>query len=211
MTDDESLPVPLVGTTLLLGPSNAGKTTETARAIERWVDTHGPEGVVVFDFAPELNRGDEILGGRLDRVTDLLDDDAESTPEDQRAGRTRVSRPNGLWYGVLDAHAPRAESSTDEEALALARTNASGAASLLERAPTEPRAVFVNDATIATQHPTAAADTLLAYCHRAYAAVLNAFESDELGVDDPVSRQERTALETLVAGADRVTRLSRRP
>jgi hypothetical protein len=38
-------------------------------------------------------------------------------------------------------------------------------------------------------------------------AVVNAFESDELGTDDAVSRQERLALDALVAGADRIVRL----
>jgi hypothetical protein len=37
--------------------------------------------------------------------------------------------------------------------------------------------------------------------------VLNAFESDELGTDDPVSRREREVLATLRAWADRVVRL----
>ncbi|AUV82715.1 hypothetical protein C2R22_14555 [Salinigranum rubrum] len=208
---DESDSVPLVGTTLVLGPSNVGKTTLTAQALERWVDAHGTEGVVVFDFAPELLREGTLLGGRLDRVTDLLgdaDSPVEAVGGNDRDDRTTVGRPNGLWYGVLDAHAPRAAGPTEDAAVALAAENAAGAARLLERAPTDPRAVFVNDVTIACQHPAGDADRLLAYCGRARAAVLNAFESDELGVDDPVSRQERVALATLVAGADRVVRLS---
>lgn len=221
---DASHSIPLVGTTLILGPSNVGKTTQTARALERWVDAHGTEGVVVFDFAPELNREGTLLGGRLDRVTDLLGDGVDSAVDggeddkgrerdepgeaDESSERATVSRPHGLWYGVLDAHAPRAEGATEDDAVALAAENATGAARLLERAPTDPRAVFVNDATIACQRLSGDTDCLLAYCARANAAVLNAFESDELGVDDVVSRQERTALATLVAGADRVVRLS---
>jgi hypothetical protein len=197
-------PFPLTGTTLVLGPSNVGKTTRTARALERWVDTHSPAGVVVLDFAPELRRGDRVLGGRLDRVTDLLTDESEGVTLGER---TTVTRPNGVWYGVLDAHAPRAASECEADAVALAAENAAGAARLLDHAPADPHAVFVNDATIALQHPTGRVDRLLAYCAGATAAVLNALESDELGVDDAVSRQEQTALAALVAGADRVVRL----
>jgi hypothetical protein len=206
--DDASRSVPLAGTTLVLGPSNVGKTTRTARALERWVAAHGSDGVVVLDFAPELERDGRLLGGRLDRFTDLLVGGDDETAWNDPAERTAVRRPNGLWYGVLDAHAPRAEGSTEDAAVALAGENAAGAARLLERAPADPRAVFVNDATIPLQHPTGDADSLLAYCDGAAVAVLNAFESDELGVDDAVSRRERDALETLVAGADRVVRLA---
>nr|WP_318568877.1 hypothetical protein [Salinigranum marinum] len=202
--DDPDGSIRPAGTTLLVGPSNVGKTTRTARALEAWVAARGARGVVVFDFGPELERDGRLLGGRLGRFTDLLDD-AEPISV---AGRTTVRRSaDGLWYGVLDAHAPRTEGGTATEAVTLARENARGAARLLARAPSTPRAVFVNDATIALQHPTGDPDRLLSYCARADAAVVNAFESDELGTDDRVSRQERGALDALVAGADRVVRL----
>jgi hypothetical protein len=211
---DEDLPFPLSGTTLVVGPSNVGKTTLTARALERWVGTHGSGGVVVLDFGPELRRDGRLLGGRLARFTDLLDglgDREESSGGEasvERGDRTTVRRsPDGLWLGLLDAHAPRAESATDAEAVALARENARGAARLFDRVPAGPRAVFVNDATIALQHPAGDVDRLLAYCSDAAVAVVNAFESDELGTDDPVSRAEARALEALAEGADRVVRL----
>ena len=207
-SDTRSSPsIPPSGTTLLLGPSNVGKTTHTARALERWVETHGGTGVVVLDFGPEVERDGAVLGGRLDRFTDLL---AAETGGEHEAGtdRTAVRRVDGgIWYGLVDAHAPRAASADESAAVALAAENAMAAARLLERAPQDPRAVFVNDATIALQHPTGDADRLLAYCADADAAVLNAFESDELGTEDPVSRQERAALDTLSAGADRIVRL----
>ena len=202
--DDPDASVPPVGTTLLVGPANVGKTTRTARALEAWVAAHGASGVVVFDFGPELERDGRLLGGRLGRFTDLLSDAEPVNAE----GRTTVRRSaDGLWYGVLDAHAPRAEGGTATEALRLARENARGAARLLDRAPPTPRAVFVNDATIALQHPTGDPEWLCSYCARADVAVVNAFESDELGTDDRVSRQERDALDALVVGADWIVRL----
>lgn len=182
MSADDALPIPLSGSTLITGPSNAGKTRLTYRALRAWVAERGTDGVVILEFAPELERDGRVLGGRLDRFGPL--------PED-------------AWVGILDAHAPRAEGATDEEAVALARENAERAGRILEAAPDDPRAVFVNDATIALQHPAGSVDSLTVYCDRADCAVLNAFESDELGTDDPVSLREREALSALHDWADR--------
>lgn len=182
MTD---LRFPLSGSTLLTGPSNVGKTTLTARALDAWVDAHGFQGVVVLEFAPVVERKGSILGGRLTQFTAV---------------------PDNAWHGVLDAHAPRADSDSEAEAVALARDNAERAAGLLAAAP-EPTAVFVNDATIPFQHERGDVEGFLHYCDRATCAVLNAYESDELGTDDPVSRRERTALDSLKAWADRHLRL----
>ncbi|PSP64843.1 hypothetical protein BRC76_00910 [Halobacteriales archaeon QH_8_67_36] len=180
-----SLPVPLFGTTLVVGPSNAGKTRLTARSLDEWVAKHGPEGCVVLDFAPTVERDGETLGGPLTQFTTVPDEAA---------------------HGVVDAHAPRTEGADDAEALALAEANATAAAEHVEAAPADPRAVFVNDATIALQ-ANPAVERLTGYCDRADCAVLNAFESDELGVDSPVSSNEREALDTLRAWADRVVEL----
>lgn len=182
---DPTAAVTRPGTTLVLGPSNVGKTRLTARALERWVADCGPEGVVVLEFAPELERDGEVLGGRLDRFTPV---------------------PDAAWHGVLDAHAPRAEGADEAEAVALAADNGKRAARLLDAAP-EPRALFVNDATIPFQHPDADLGRLFSLCAVAERAVLNAFESDELGTDDPVSRAERDALAALRRRADCVVRL----
>lgn len=183
MTD---VPFPLAGSTLIVGPSQAGKTRLTARALETWVERDGPESVVVLEFAPEVERGSEILGGRLDRCTDV---------------------PDGAWLGVLDAHAPRSEGETTDESVALARDNAERAQEGIDAAPEDPRAVFVNDATIPYQHEIGEPKRLVAYCDRAECAVLNALESDELGTDDPVSQQERETLSMLKAWADRTVSL----
>lgn len=176
------------GRTLVVGPSNVGKTSATGEALTAWLDAHGPDGVVVLDFAPEVERDGRVLGGRLDRVTTV---------------------PDSVFYGVLDAHAPRSEGSDDDEALALARDNAERARTLLASAPPDPTAVFVNDASIASQ---ADGDTepLRDYCEGAERVVANAFESDELGTDDPVSRHERAALVELTEWADRVVELDQR-
>jgi hypothetical protein len=138
-----------------------------------------------LEFAPELERDGRLLGGRLDRFTPI---------------------PDGVWHGVLDAHAPRAEGADEADAVALAADNADGALEILDAAP-DPTAVFVNDATIPLQHEAVEVDTLVGYCDRARCAVLNAFESDELGTDDPVSCQERAALSELRSWADRTVEL----
>lgn len=180
---------PPSGITLITGPSNVGKTRLTARAIRSWVDANGSSGVVVLEFAPEIEREGRILGGRLDRFGPL---------------------PEGIWTGVLDAHAPRSEADTDTEAVELAADNADRAARILDAAP-EPSAVFVNDATIPFQHDSGDLEAFVSYLDRAKTAVLNAYESDELGVDDPVSRQERRALTRLRGAADRHIRLTEEP
>ena len=179
------LPFPLAGSTLIVGPSQAGKTRLTARALEAWVDRHGTDGLVVLEFAPELERDGRILGGRLDRFTTI---------------------PHGVWHGVLDAHAPRAEGADEAEAVALAKDNAKRGIEILDAAP-DPNAVFVNDATILLQHESVEVKRLTEYFDRATCVVLNAFDSDELGTDDPVSRQERTALSDLRSWADRTVEL----
>lgn len=183
MTD---LPFPLSGTTLVTGPSNVGKTRLTARAIDAWVERRGVDGVVVLDFGPEIEREGRVLGGRLSRFGAL---------------------PDGVWQGILDAHAPRAEGANVEESVRLAEDNAVRARRLIEAAPTDPHAVFVNDATIPFQHERGVPGGLTEYCDRAETAVLNAFESDELGTDDPVSLRERAALSAFREWADRVVRL----
>ena len=180
--------VPLDGTTLVVGPSNAGKTRLTALALDEWVAEHGPDGVVVLDFAPTVERDGEILGGPLTQFTTV---------------------PDGAFHGVVDAHAPRADGESDAEAFALAEENAAAAFERLDAAPADPAAVFVNDATIALQADPAATERLTEYCDRADCAVLNAFESDELGVENPVSVTEREALERLRTWADRAVELGR--
>lgn len=179
--------VTLSGSTLIVGPSNAGKTHLTARTLDRWIERHGPGGVVVLEFAPRLERDGTVLGGRLTQFT--------SVPEE-------------AFHGVVDAHAPRAESDDADGALALARENAERAFRVLAAAPDDPAAVFVNDATIPLQADAGRADTLADYGDRASVAVYNALESGALGVDDPVSRAERAALGTLRARVDRVVELS---
>ncbi|SDN18261.1 hypothetical protein SAMN04487949_3577 [Halogranum gelatinilyticum] len=180
------LPFPLSGVTLVVGPSNAGKTRLTARALDAWVAAHGPDGVVVFDFAPVVERDGRVLGGRLTQFT---------TP------------PDGAWYGVLDAHAPRADSDDEAGATRLAADNAARATTLFDAAPAEPTAVFVNDATIPFQHSSGDRSRFFDYCSSAKTVVCNAFESDALGVDDAVSRTEQRTLAALRRWADRTAAL----
>jgi len=182
-----ALPVSLDGATLVVGSSNVGKTRLTAAALDAWVDEHGADGVVVLDFAPVVERAGRVLGGHLTQFTEIPD---------------RVS------HGVFDAHAPRSEGADEAESMALAGANAESALELLGAAPADPAAVFVNDATIALQADPDLTERLSDYCDRAECAVLNAFESDELGAEHPVSANERAALRQLRAWADRVVELS---
>ncbi|WP_323192355.1 hypothetical protein [Halostella sp. PRR32] len=178
-------PVPLSGTTLVTGPSNVGKTRLTVRALERWLDANGSDGVVVFDFAPVVERDGTVLGGRLTQFTDV---------------------PDEVWYGVLAAHAPRTDATDEDGSLRLAADNARRARQLVAAAPPAPTAVFVNDATIPFQHADGDTQLLADYCDGA-TAVLNAFDSDELGATDAVSRQERASLAAFRQWADREYRL----
>lgn len=178
--------VPLEGSTLVVGPSNTGKTTLTARTLERWLEVHGPDGVVVLEFGPEYEHDGRVLGQRLSRV---------------------VGIPAGVWSGILDARAPRAEGATEEAVLELARENAVAALDIFDAMPSAPTAVFVNDATIPFQHPDTDPSRLMDYCDRAECAVVNAFESDELGTTDAVSRTEHAVVEALRSWADRIVDL----
>jgi hypothetical protein len=180
------LPFPLSGSTLIVGPSGVGKTTLTARSLEAWLDRNGPDRTVVLDYGPEIQREGRMVGARLDRYTTI---------------------PTAVWTGLFDAHAPRSEGGDESEVLELARENAERANHLVEQAPADPRAVFVNDATIGFQHDAGDVEGFLAYCDGADCVVVNAFEGDDFGTDDPVSRRERDVLERLRAWADRTVEL----
>jgi hypothetical protein len=181
-----SLPFSVTGTTLLTGPSNVGKTRLTARAMDVWIADCGPTGIAVLDFAPEVERNGRLLGGRLSQFRTV---------------------PCGVWYGILKAHAPRTEGESDTAIHELATVNSENAARLLDAAPTEPTAVFVNDATIPFQSGELAPRHLTDYCDRAEVAVLNAFESDELGMDDRVSRHEQDTLDVLQTWVGQIVEL----
>ncbi len=114
--------------------------------------------------------------------------------------------PDRVWYGVLDANAPRSEGKTEEEMVALASNNAERAERILDEAP-KPRVVFVNDSTIPFQHARFDLQKFTTYCADAECVVMNAFESNELGTDDPVSRCEHEALKILREWADRTISL----
>jgi hypothetical protein len=173
------------GRVLLTGPSNAGKTRHTAKALAEWIDSQGPTGVSVLDFAPELERNGVLLGGRLSRFTEI---------------------PEEAWVGVIDAHAPRAESESEEVARELARENATQAMAMIKAMPSS-KAVFINDATIPFQHEAGDIETLLAACKDAELVVVNAFSGTALGSEDSISRREREARKRLTEWADTHERL----
>ncbi|MFW6447999.1 MAG: hypothetical protein ACOC0X_00500 [Halobacteriota archaeon] len=177
--------VPLSGRTAIVGPSGIGKTRLTARAFEAWVDRFGAAGTVALDFGPEVDVDGRTVGRRLDRFVPI---------------------PAEAWYGVLDAHGPRTEGSTPVAVAALARENAAGAERLLDAAPASPAAVFVNDVTIAAHHDRRVFERVLEYAALARCAVVNGYDGQDLGDDDPLTRRERVAIDHLIGWADRVVR-----
>lgn len=184
MTDP---PVPLEGATLVIGPIGTGKTRLTAAALERWLEHFGPEGVVVLDCAPEIETDDGLIGGRLDRVVDV---------------------PASVHYAAIEAAGPRTEGDTSAAISELAAANAERALAALEAAPTAPVAVFGNDVTIAAQHDPTDIDALLSYCDTADCSVLNAYVGDTFDAADPISMNERVAVDRLRSWADRVVDLT---
>lgn len=184
-TIDTSL-VPPPGSTLIVGPSGVGKTRLTADLLESYISAFGTDGVVVLEFGPSIVRDGDIVGGRLDRFVDI--------PED-------------VWLGVLESHAARLRGKSDAESRELARSNAERARKIFDAMPDDPAAVFVNDATIPFQHEYGDPGVLTRYCDRAERAVINAYEGEGLGTDDPVSVRERTVLRTFRAWADAIVRL----
>ncbi|MFB6266659.1 MAG: hypothetical protein ABEI31_03285 [Halodesulfurarchaeum sp.] len=182
----DALPFSLTGRTLITGPSNVGKTRLTARALTAWIDREGTDGVVVLEFGPAYEHEGRVLGRPLSNFVEI---------------------PETVFLGALDARAPRAEGDTEGESTRLARENAYRAVDIIQQAPADPSAVFVNDATIPFQHQAGNPRVLQRYCAPATVVVLNAFDSHELGSGDPVSRQERGALEDFEQWADRVVRL----
>ena len=183
---DDGVVVAATGSTLIVGPSGAGKTRLTAMALQKWIDENGTDGVVVLEFGPSIEHEGRLVGGRLDRFVDI--------PED-------------VFYGVLDAHAPRLEGETAVETRELAQTNAENARRLFEALPPDPVVVFGNDVTIPFQHESAAVSRLTKYCDRAACAVVNAYEGDTLGSGDRVSNRERNVLANFRDWADHVLSL----
>lgn len=178
--------LPPTGSTLIVGPSGVGKTRLTARILSAWLENKGVEGVVVLEFGPSIETDDRVVGGRLDRFVDI---------------------PGGIAYRELDARAPRLEGTSSAETVELARTNAERAVQIFDTLPADPTAVFVNDATIPFQHESGDIKQFTAYCDRATCAVVNAYEGEELGIEDAVSTRERAVIATLRQWADSVVNL----
>lgn len=169
------------GRLLITGASGTGKTRATARALREWVRTHGSREVAILEFGPEVSYEGRTIGRRLDQYVPL---------------------PPRAWRGVVDTHAPRIEGATPDAVRRLAAENARVAAAVIEGMPTDRRAVFVNDATIPFQHPTADPALLLDRLADVEYAVLNAYTGEEFG-DAAIAEHEREVVARFRAWADR--------
>ncbi|TKX50294.1 hypothetical protein EXE49_06755 [Halorubrum sp. ASP121] len=179
--------IPLTGRTLIVGSSGVGKTSLTARTLTNWLEDGRTQETVVFEFGPELGRTDRVVGRRLCRFVEI---------------------PDQVWINPVEANAPRSQGSETADVLKLARENAERANRRFNDAPSAPAAVFVNDATIGFQHEAGDLDKFIEYCSQADCVVVNAYEGDEFGRDDPVSRREQTVLRRLRSWTDRTIELS---
>lgn len=174
---------------LITGPTGSGKTRHTAALLEAWVQTHGTDGVVVLEFAPEhRTRDGRILGRRMRRYMEI---------------------PEGIVYHEVQTHAPRAWASDEEGSIDLAHENMDSCARAIHAAPRSPRALFVNDATIAYHVPGADPGPLLARIREAGVAVVNALDPQGFDPEHPVTRQERRVLEALTQATKKIDRLPR--
>ena len=177
--------VPTDGRTLIRGPSNVGKTRLTAAALGRHLDRSGPNGVAVLEFAPEIQVGERMVGGRLDRFIDV---------------------PQDVWVGKIEARAPRLEGETEAESLAIAAANATAAEQIMAAMPARPRALFINDATIPFQHPSSRPAYWLSQWKHAEVAICNAYRGNELG-GGSISNRERNVQGRLESWATTVIEL----
>lgn len=182
---DGSPPIRLEGSTLVVGPTNVGKTRLTAGAMRRWIGRHGPEGVVVIDLAPDLVVDGRRIGGPIERFEPV---------------------PDGVWFARVETDGPRTEGVDGADTAGIAARNADRATRAFRAAPADPVAVFVNDVTLALHDDVGRVGGITAYCDRARCAVVNAHEGGDLDRDDAISRREREAVRRLVDWADRVVR-----
>ncbi|XGI84010.1 hypothetical protein ACEU6E_01805 [Halorutilales archaeon Cl-col2-1] len=150
-----SLSVSFSGSILVSGGLNVGKTRLTAETLVRYADKYPEAETVLLDFAPELMKDGDLVGGHVSRFVDV---------------------PETVSEYVLEANAPRLESDTEDGAVELARENHDKGVGLVESAPHDPDAVFVNDATIPFQYPDSDSGTLVEYCERADDCLLNVYD-----------------------------------
>lgn len=164
------------GRVVIVGPTGVGKTQATKQLLENWVDDYGTDGVVVFDFGPERQRGSHIVGRRLQRFGPL---------------------PDGVWLQEIDMNAPRLDALQESDRAMLARENAKRAQKAFKDSPKPWRGVFVNDATLAFHDAHSDVKAFLDSCASCDVVVINALASADFIGDDPISRRERMVVRTL--------------
>lgn len=175
------------GRRLLVGPTGSGKTRRTAGMLEEWVRAHGADGVVVLEFAPEFTRGDgQVLGRRLERFVDI---------------------PDEVLYLLVETRAPRAATQDLDQALEIAKENATACAAVFQALPERIAVLFVNDATMAYHVPGSDPTVMVESITNAKVAVVNALDPQAFDPEHPITRQEQKVLDRISGIVDRVERL----
>jgi hypothetical protein len=174
---------------LVTGPSGCGKTRRTADLLAEWLQRQGPQGVVVVEFAPEHDLGDgRVLGRRLERYLEI---------------------PDEVLYLMVETKAPRAGAAGEEQAVEVAQANQEAAEEVWRRMPSGPKALFVNDATMAFHVPGSDPASLLQAIEASGVAVVNALDPQGFEADHPITLQELRVLERIGHVVDRVERFAR--
>jgi hypothetical protein len=169
---------------LIVGEVNRGKTTLTRRIFELYHQHHGGPVTIVDlapSIAPALDAG-EGIGGKLS-----------------------ILASPGIGYFHDRIHAPRIESKSEREALALAEENRLVIESLFEKAFEENvKALFVNDCSLYLH--AGDARKLLGWIRQSETAVVNGYHGKSLG-EGPISTRETKGMIYLMEHCDRLIQL----
>jgi hypothetical protein len=162
--------------TLIIGDINTGKTARTLAILRRYLKAGWGSHITIIDLAPD--------------------------PLDGVGGKMTVPDTEGLQYLTGPIVPPRLTAADSDQALALARANASTIAELFARFHTHPtRILFVNDASLYLQagHMASFQAVLL----KAETVVMNAYYGNSFP-DSALTRREKRMVRKLIPLCDRI-------